>query len=70
MEKLTPDDRDVERLLITSPKDEQEMLDRDRGLLIVSVSGMRSWATGLGGSNREVRQCYDLTPYLAFQQGS
>jgi hypothetical protein len=29
------------------------MTQRDRGLLIVSVSGMRTWAAGLG-SSREV----------------
>ncbi|WVQ98162.1 hypothetical protein IAU59_005284 [Kwoniella sp. CBS 9459] len=45
--------RSIERLLITSPKDAQEMSDKDRGLLIVSVSGLRTWATGLGGDNRE-----------------
>ncbi|WVQ83182.1 hypothetical protein IAT38_005321 [Cryptococcus sp. DSM 104549] len=44
--------RSIERLLITSPKDAQEMPDRDRGLLIVNVSGMRTWATGLAGSAR------------------
>ncbi|KAK4683942.1 nuclear control of ATPase protein 2, partial [Tremellales sp. Uapishka_1] len=42
--------RDIEKLLLTYPKNEEEMTDRDRGLLIVSVSGLRSWATGLGGS--------------------
>lgn len=30
------------------------MSDRERGRLIVSVSGMRTWAAGLGGSKREV----------------
>lgn len=29
------------------------MSDRDRGLLIVGVSGMRTWAAGLGGTRRE-----------------
>ncbi|WVR04733.1 hypothetical protein IAU60_001744 [Kwoniella sp. DSM 27419] len=45
--------RSIERLLITAPKDSQEMSDKDRGLLIVSVSGLRTWAAGLGGSGRE-----------------
>lgn len=45
--------RDVERILLTAPEDENEMTQRDRGLLIVSVSGMRTWAAGLGNS-REV----------------
>jgi hypothetical protein len=38
---------------LTAPEDEHEMTQRDRGLLIVSVSGMRTWAAGLG-SSREV----------------
>lgn len=38
---------------MTAPEDEHEMTQRDRGLLIVSVSGMRTWAAGLG-SSREV----------------
>jgi len=33
----------------------KELSDRDRGLLIISVSGMRSWAAGLSGSSRGVR---------------
>lgn len=45
--------RDVERILLTAPEDNQEMTQRDRGLLIVSLSGMRTWAAGLG-SSREV----------------
>jgi nuclear-control-of-ATPase protein 2 len=45
--------RDVERILLTAPEEEQQMTQRDRGLLIVSVSGMRTWAAGLG-SSREV----------------
>ncbi|KAK8847520.1 hypothetical protein IAR55_005378 [Kwoniella newhampshirensis] len=45
--------RSIERLLITAPKGKEEMSDRDRGLLIVSVSGMRTWAAGLGGSSRD-----------------
>ncbi|WWC59570.1 uncharacterized protein I303_102126 [Kwoniella dejecticola CBS 10117] len=45
--------RSIERLLITSPKDVQEMSDRDRGLVIISVSSLRTWATGLSGSSRE-----------------
>lgn len=44
---------DIERLLLVS-KTEQEMSDRERGLLIVVVSGMRTWAAGVGGSKREV----------------
>lgn len=48
--------RDVERILLTAPEDEHEMTQRDRGLLIVSVSGMRTWAAGLG-SSREVSLC-------------
>ncbi|RSH92300.1 Nuclear control of ATPase protein 2 [Saitozyma podzolica] len=42
--------RDIERLLLTTPKHDEEMSDRDRGLLIVSVSGLRTWAGGLGGN--------------------
>ncbi|WRT64668.1 uncharacterized protein IL334_001602 [Kwoniella shivajii] len=45
--------RSIERLLITSPKHAQELSEKDRGLLIVSVSGMRTWATGLSGNSRE-----------------
>ncbi|EIW71171.1 hypothetical protein TREMEDRAFT_27296 [Tremella mesenterica DSM 1558] len=44
---------DLERLLITSPKSEEKMSDEAHGLLIVSVSGMRTWAAGLGGASRE-----------------
>lgn len=29
------------------------MTDKDRGLLIVGVSGMRTWAAGLSGGSRE-----------------
>ncbi|AFR97473.1 hypothetical protein CNAG_04746 [Cryptococcus neoformans var. grubii H99] len=43
--------RSIERLLITSP--EAEMTHRDRGLLIISVSSLRSWAIVLGASKRE-----------------
>ncbi|ORY20910.1 ATP synthase regulation protein NCA2-domain-containing protein [Naematelia encephala] len=45
--------RDIERLLITSPKHEEAMSDRDRGLLIVGVSRMRTWAAGLGGGTKD-----------------
>ncbi|WWC86785.1 uncharacterized protein L201_001664 [Kwoniella dendrophila CBS 6074] len=46
--------RSIERLLITSPKDSEEMSNKDRGLLIVSVSNLRTWSTGLvPGSSRE-----------------
>jgi hypothetical protein len=44
---------EIERILLTAPKKTQELPDRDRGLLIVSVTGMRTWAAGLGGSGRE-----------------
>lgn len=47
------DNSDIERLLITAPKKEEKMSDKDRGLLIVGVSGMRSWAAGLSGAGRE-----------------
>lgn len=58
--------RDVERILLTAPEDDQEMTQRDRGLLIVSVSGMRTWAAGLGSSREvscaKIRQnCSELT---------
>jgi len=46
--------RDIERLLITAPKKDENLSDTDRGLLILGVSGMRSWAAGLGGSSRAV----------------
>lgn len=45
--------RDVERMLLTSGKVEQEMSDRERGLLILSVGGMRAWAAGLRGQHKE-----------------
>ncbi|WWC68050.1 uncharacterized protein I206_101969 [Kwoniella pini CBS 10737] len=45
--------RSIERLLITSPKDVQEMTNKDRGLVIISVSSLRTWATGLPGNSRE-----------------
>lgn len=44
----------MERILLTAPEEEDQMTQRDRGLLIVSVSGMRTWAAGLG-SSRDVR---------------
>jgi nuclear-control-of-ATPase protein 2 len=40
--------------LITAPKKDEEMSDTDRGLLILGVSSMRSWAAGLAGGNRGV----------------
>jgi hypothetical protein len=43
----------IERLLLNAPKKEEQMSNKDRGLLIVGVSSMRTWAAGLGGSNRE-----------------
>jgi nuclear-control-of-ATPase protein 2 len=39
---------------LTTGKVEQEMTDRDRGLLILSVGGMRAWAAGLRGRHKEV----------------
>ena len=50
----------MERILLTAPEDEHEMTQRDRGLLIVSVSGMRTWAAGLG-SSREVSLLFGLS---------
>jgi hypothetical protein len=46
--------RNVERLLLTAPEDEARMSDKDRGLIIVSVSGLRTWATGISSARREV----------------
>jgi len=43
----------MERLLLTSPKKEEQMSYKDRGLLIVGVSSMRTWAAGLSGGSRE-----------------
>lgn len=57
--------RDIERILLTAPEDDQEMTQRDRGLLIVSVSGMRTWAAGLG-SSREVSRATDRTSRRQF----
>ncbi|RSH79789.1 Nuclear control of ATPase protein 2 [Apiotrichum porosum] len=45
--------RNVERLLLTAPEDEARMSDKDRGLIIVSVSGLRTWATGISSARRE-----------------
>ncbi|KAL1407260.1 Nuclear control of ATPase protein 2 [Vanrija albida] len=45
--------REVERLLIVSPEDNSRMSDRDRGTLIVSVSGLRTWAAGITSTRRE-----------------
>lgn len=47
------DSSEIERILLTAPKAQDEMSDRDRGLLIVSVTGMRTWAAGLGGTRRD-----------------
>ena len=44
---------DIERLLLTGPKHEDRMTDQDHGLLIVTVSGMRTWAAGLSGGGRQ-----------------
>lgn len=44
----------IEKLILLANKGEQEMSDRDRGLLILSVGKMRHWAAGLRGVNREV----------------
>lgn len=55
MLELTRPCRDIERLLLTTGKVEQEMTDRDRGLLLLSVGGMRAWAAGLRGQHKEVR---------------
>jgi nuclear-control-of-ATPase protein 2 len=45
--------REVERLLLTAPEDDTRMSDRDRGLIIVSVSGLRTWAVGISSRRRE-----------------
>lgn len=45
--------RSIERLLITSTKEDGRMNDRDRGMLIVDVSGLRVWAAGIKRSKRE-----------------
>lgn len=45
--------RDIERLLLTAPKKDEQMSDKNRGLIIVGVSGLRTWATGLSGGSRE-----------------
>lgn len=45
--------REIERIILTAPKNSQELPDRDRGLLIVSMTGLRTWAAGLGGGSRE-----------------
>ncbi|ORX33993.1 ATP synthase regulation protein NCA2-domain-containing protein [Kockovaella imperatae] len=42
--------RDIERLLLVAPKKGEEMSVQDRGLLIVAVSGLRSWARGMGAT--------------------
>lgn len=44
---------DIERLLISAPKKEEQMSTKDRGLLIVGVSSLRGWAAGLSGGSRE-----------------
>jgi nuclear-control-of-ATPase protein 2 len=45
--------RDVERILITAPEDDARLSNRDRGMIIVSVSGLRTWAVGMGSSTRQ-----------------
>lgn len=45
--------RSIERLLITSTNEDGRMDDRDRGMLIVDVSGLRVWAAGMKRSRRE-----------------
>nr|ODN89520.1 hypothetical protein L203_02231 [Cryptococcus depauperatus CBS 7841] len=45
--------RSIERLLLVS-HDAQEMSHCDRGLLIISVSSLRTWAVGLGSNSQEV----------------
>lgn len=44
--------RDVERLVLTSSSGDS-MVDKDRGLLLLSVGRMRHWAGGLTGASRE-----------------
>ncbi|KAH8090542.1 ATP synthase regulation protein NCA2-domain-containing protein [Filobasidium floriforme] len=44
--------RDVEKLLITAPRGEKEMSDKDRGLLILAVGNLRKWAAGLRTGDR------------------
>ena len=46
--------RDIERLLLVAPKKEAQMTIKDRGLLIVAVSGLRTWASGMSGTARDV----------------
>ncbi len=46
--------RALEELLLKAPEDDVRMSDKDRGLLIVTTSGLRVWATGIGSANREV----------------
>jgi nuclear-control-of-ATPase protein 2 len=59
--------RDVERILLTAPKNEQELSERERGLLIVSVSGMRTWAAGLGSTKEPFLEDLRMieNPYLS-----
>jgi hypothetical protein len=45
---------DVEKLLITAPRGEKEMSDKDRGLLILAVGNLRKWAAGLRTGDRAV----------------
>lgn len=52
--------RNVERILITSPEEDARLDNRDRGLLIVSVSGLRMWAVGLRSSIRQVSTALNL----------
>ncbi|BEI84160.1 hypothetical protein CcaverHIS002_0407640 [Cutaneotrichosporon cavernicola] len=45
--------RDIEELLLKAPEDDALMSDKDRGLLIVTTSGLRVWATGIGSGVRQ-----------------
>lgn len=46
--------RAIEELLLKAPEDDVRMSDKDRGLLIVTTSGLRVWAAGIGSGVREV----------------
>ncbi|KLT44268.1 NCA2-domain-containing protein [Cutaneotrichosporon oleaginosum] len=45
--------RAIEELLLKAPEDDVRMSDKDRGLLIVTTSGLRVWAAGIGSGVRE-----------------
>ncbi|GMK59437.1 hypothetical protein CspeluHIS016_0800430 [Cutaneotrichosporon spelunceum] len=45
--------RAIEELLLKAPEDNALMSDKDRGLLIVTTSSLREWATGIGSAVRE-----------------